>query len=111
MALDLSGLSTDPNVNTSIGGINVAEQCPSENINDAIRWLAAAIATLKAAGVDTSAFMSKGGGVFTGNPTYQGQGGYLHNVSQVGGGAVSYLPGGSALPASGQDGDMVIFYS
>lgn len=110
--VDISGLSQTPSANTSVGGINIAENCPAANVNDAQRWLAAAIATIRDAIPNAATFMSKAGGIFTGNPTYSGQGGYLHNASSAAlGGTVTPLPQGSPLPASPSDGDIVIFYT
>ena len=36
--------STDPNANISVGGINIAENCPAGNVNNALRELMAEIA-------------------------------------------------------------------
>lgn len=109
-APDITTLSTEPTANTSLGSINVAEGCPAANVNDALRWLAAAIAVLRANLPTTGGLVSASGGQFTTNPTLSGQGGYLHNsASTASGGAVTFLPSGSALP-SGSDGDLVLFY-
>lgn len=107
----VSDYSTNPNSNTSIGGINIAENCPAPNINNALRQLMADVAAFAASVPNGGNYMPTAGGIFTGNPTYTGQGGYLHNSgTTLPGGTVTFLPQGSPLPA-GQDGDMVVFYT
>lgn len=110
-APDISTLSTEPDQNGNLGGINIAENCPAGNVNNGMRWLAAAVAVLRGQVPNTTNFMPKSGGAFTANPTFSGKGGYLYNASnQNPGGQVYFQPQGSALPSSGTDGDMVIFY-
>lgn len=108
---DINALSTEPSANVTLGSINIAENCPAANLNDAARYLAACVAVLKAAVPNSANYVTKTAGTFTENPTYSGQGGYLHNANSTApGGAVYVLPAGSALPA-GADGDLAIFYS
>lgn len=67
--MSVNDYSTDPGTNITIGGINVAENCPPGNINNAIRQQMADIASwrdfLLAAG--TSPFALLAGATFTGN--------------------------------------------
>lgn len=110
-APDITALLTEPNSNPMLGTINVAENCPAANVNDALRYIAACVAVLRGTVPATATFMPKTGDAFTGNPTFSGQGGYLHNAASTAtGGSVSVLPAGSAFPA-GVDGDIVIFYA
>ena len=41
----VSNYNTDPNLNTTISGINIAEGCPPSGINNAIRQLMADVAS------------------------------------------------------------------
>ena len=45
----ISNYNTNPNLNTTISGLNIAENCPPGNINDAIRQMMADIRTFYAA--------------------------------------------------------------
>ena len=103
--------STTPASNTSVGGINIAENCPAANINNALRAIMADAAAEHAALPDVTTLVPKSGAVFTTNPTLTSSGGYLHNANaaQIGG-TVSVLPTGTALPASPAEGDFVFFY-
>ena len=105
--------STTPASNTTIAGINVAENCPPGNMNDAIRQLMADGKALDAtvAAINTAALMPYAGGAFTGQITRSTGGGYFYNANAAqGGGAISFLATGSALPASPAEGDIVYFY-
>lgn len=107
----VSDYSTTPAANVSINGINIGENCPAANVNNALRQMMADIAVFSAGISNGSSFMPKAGGAFTGNPTFSGKGGYLYNSSATAtGGQVTFLPQGSGLPLSGTDGDMVVFY-
>lgn len=100
-------------LNVTIGGVNIAEGCAASNVNDAIRQLMADGRLLSdiVSTINTSSFMLKSGGAFTGQITRNGNGGYFYNANgSQGGGKVSFLPTGSANPSSPAEGDMVFFY-
>lgn len=104
-------LSTDPDANTTIGGINVGEGCSPAGINNVERYLGAAIRVVYNQVQAQSASMPIAGGAFTGDITRQGRGGYLHHASaSLTGGKVTFLPEGSALPTLAE-GDIVFFYA
>lgn len=108
-----SDYSTTPASNTSIEGINVGEGCAAANINNAIRQLMADGRSLSdaVAAISVSGLMPKTGGIFAGQISRSGSGGYFYNASATqGGGKVSFLTTGSANPASPAEGDMVFFY-
>lgn len=42
--MSVADWSTDPNANTTVGGINIAENCPAGNINGALREMMAEVA-------------------------------------------------------------------
>lgn len=106
-----SEFSTDPASNTTIGGKNVAENCPPDGLNDVERYLAAAMRSLYDQVQGLSGGMPLSGGSFTGDITRQGQGGYLHWASSSLGNAQAYaLPEGSARPTP-SEGMLVLYYS
>jgi hypothetical protein len=111
--LGFSNYSATPASNTSINGINIAENCPAANVNDAIRQIMADGKTLDTtvAAISTSTLMPKAGGAFTGSITRSGAGGYwYHNTSSLSGGAVYVQTTGTALPSSPAEGTVVFFY-
>jgi len=101
--------STTPDANTTVGGVNVAEQCSPKGINDAIRYLAAVARDSfdKIPAVGT--FMPFSGGSFTGNVTRQGRGAFIHhaNAAQTDG-QIFFLPDGTARPPAAEG--IVVFY-
>lgn len=99
--------STNPDNNTSISGTSVAEGCPAGNINNAFRQMMADIAVMYAAIPSAATFVTKTGGVFTGNPTFNGAGGYLFHASSANtGGRITIQPSGGPAPAAPQNGDL-----
>lgn len=109
--MSFSDYSTTPGANTTVGGVNVGENCPPANVNNAIRQLAADGKELSDAVDALDAGMPVAGGTFTGNITRQGAGGYLYNAGAAQtGGKVYFLPEGTALPSLAE-GDVVFFYT
>jgi len=106
----VSNWSTTAAQNTAINGINIAEGCHPGNLNNAIRQIMADV-RVRFDGVGTSeGYVTKSGGVFTTNPTYQGRGGYLHNNDPTSpGGRVFVQPLGGSVPAM-SNGDLLIEY-
>lgn len=103
--------STNPDANTSIGGINIAEGCPAGNMNEALRRLAADGKLLANTVGALGGFMPITGGVFQGEITRQSRGAYRHNNAPALTDAQDFfLPEGSSLPA-GAEGRVVYFYS
>lgn len=103
--------STTPGANTTIGGVNVAEDCSPAGINDAIRYIAAVIRDTadKIPGAGTA--MPISGGTFTGDIRRQDRGAYLHHAGTAqANGQVYFLPEGSARPAAAE-GVVVFYYS
>lgn len=97
--------------NTTVDGINIAENCPAGNVNNALRAIMASVRVMYdnlPSSPSNSGYVLKTGGVFTGNPIYQGRGGYLHltDSSQTSG-RVTIQPEGSALPP-GSEGDIIL---
>jgi hypothetical protein len=105
--------STTASANVTFGAINIAENCPAANVNDALRAIAAEGRQLYdlVAAINTSNLMPKSGGAFTGNITKSGSGGYLYHVtSSMSGGKIYTQTVGTALPSSPEEGTMVLFY-
>jgi len=106
--MPVSDYSTVPANNTSISGINIAENCAAGNGNDAMRQLMADIKNMYNALPDISTLVTKTGGVFTGNPTFTGKGGYHFNASSTStGGQWTIQPSGGSAPASPAEGDFL----
>lgn len=92
--------STTPSLNVTIGGVNVGENCPPGNLNNAIRTLAADGKILANQVATITTGMPVGGGTFTGDITRQGRGGYLHhNSGALASGRIFVQPTGGSAPA------------
>lgn len=104
--------STTPALNVSIGGTNIAENCPAANVNDVCRQIVAEGRQLSdiVAGINVSAYLPLVGGTVTGTITQTGGGAYRYNASSsLTSGATYFLPTGSARPAAAE-GVMVFYY-
>ena len=104
--------STTPANNTSISGMNIAENCPAGNINGGMRQM---MADIKVAfeGVPSSAtLMPKEGGTFAGTqPKYSGRGAYLHHSgSGYTSGRIFIQAAGGSTPAGMASGDFLAEY-
>lgn len=105
--------SATPGSNTTIGGFNIAEGCPPGNLNNAFRQMMADVRVMYDNLPSTAGFLTASGAVFSGTqPIYTGRGAYLHHSDSANtSGRVSFLPDGSANPASPSNGDIVFFYT
>lgn len=111
--MSFSAYSLTPSLNVTIGGVNVDEGCPSANINNAIRQLAADGKELNntVAAIDISTLLPKAGGVMTDNITRSGSGTHLYyNSATLVDGHVDIVPTGTARPASPGEGYMRFLY-
>ena len=110
--MPVSDYSTTPALNVTISGINIAENCPPGNLNNALRQMMADVKGLQGQIPDTSALVPASGAVFSGTqPTFTARGAYLHhNDATNASGRVYVLPDGSSNPASPSNGDIVFFY-
>ena len=103
--------SIDPSQNVTIDGINIAENCPAGNLNNAIRSVMGSVRVAFNGVPSTNNLVAKSGGVFTGNPIHGGRGGYLHFAAPaLVDGRVHILPEGAARPDAGE-GAGVFYYS
>lgn len=106
-----SEFSTDPNLNTTIGGVNVAENCSPAGLNNVERYLAATIRVLYDQVQGLTGAMPKAGGAFTGDISRQGRGGYWHHAGASQANGIIYtLPEGSPRPTAAE-GVTVFYYS
>lgn len=102
--------STTPATNTTIGGVNVGEDCAPGGLNDAIRYLAAVARDTYDRVPAAGAFVPTTGGN-VGPLIRQGQGAYLsHAGSAQTSGMVYFLPEGSPRPTAAE-GTIVFYYS
>ena len=107
-----SDYSTTPSANTSIAGINIAENCPAANVNNALRQLAADGKTLNNVVNAITTGMPIGGGTFTGAIYFTGAGAFRYNVdSTLISGRDYHLVEGSSRPSSPAEGDRVFYYT
>lgn len=105
-----SEFSTTPGDNTTIGGVNVAEDCAPSGLNDAIRYLAATARDSYDRIGDPTTLMPKAGGTFTGDIGRSGRGGFLHHANGAQTSGQFYiLPEGTARPTAAE-GVMVLYY-
>jgi hypothetical protein len=107
-----SSYSTNPDSNTSINGINIAENCPAANTNNALRQIAADGRELHdtVTAISVSSYMPLAGGAFTGTIYRGGAGGYLYHVPSGLSGPVYILQQGTALPSGPAEGTLVFFW-
>ena len=111
--MSFGSYSTTPASNVSINGINIAENCPAANINNALRQIAADGRSLydTVNGLGVTGYMPITGGAFTGSISRSSSGGYWYfNSSSLVGGAVYVQPVSSALPTSPAEGTVVFQY-
>lgn len=103
--------SATPASNTTLEGINIAENCPAANVNNVIRSMAAALKTFSLTVPSVANYMPKSGGAFTGTITRNGSGGYLYHASSAQAtGPVYTQPTSSSLPSSPAEGTVVFQY-
>lgn len=103
--------STNPDANTTIGGVNIAEGCSPAGLNNVERYLAATIRVAWDAIPAAGTYMPLTGGAFTGEITRQGKGAYLHHANSAQSNGLLYIvPEGTARPAAAE-GTVVFYYS
>lgn len=109
----VSDWSTNAALNTTIDGVNIAENCPPANLNNMGRSIMAAVRVMYDNLPDVSGFMPVAAGTFSGTqPKYTGEGAFLHNASSSAlSGKVYYLVEGSADPAGLANGDLIFYYT
>jgi hypothetical protein len=111
--MSFASYSSTPASNTSLNGINTAENCPAANINNAIRQIAADGKELydQVQAIAAVSYMPLGGGAFTGGIIRDGAGAFLaHNSPSLLNGTVYTQPVATALPSSPAEGTIVLQY-
>lgn len=109
--MSVSDWSTNPADNTTIDGVFIGENCAAANMNDMGRRIMASVRVMFDGLPDTGALVTKTGGVFTGNPTFNGRGGYLyHNNSANASGRLFIQASGGSVPAGMANGDLLLEY-
>lgn len=108
----VSDYSTTPASNTSVSGINIAENCLPGNLNNAMRQIMADVRVMYDNLPSTATLMTKAGGTFSGTqPIYTGRGAYLHhNSSAFASGRVFVQAAGGATPSGMASGDLLLEY-
>jgi hypothetical protein len=106
-----SEFSTNPDANTTIGGVNVGEGCSPAGLNNVERYLAATIRVAWDAIPAAGTFLPIGGGTLTGDITRQGRGSYWHHANSAqSNGQIYIVPEGTTRP-SAAEGTTVFYYS
>lgn len=117
MPVNVSDWSETPASNTTVDGVNIAENCNPNVLNNAIRSVMAGVKTFKLSydGLVTTVAgkANASGAVFSGTrPIYTGEGALLHHQSSANAsGRIYWLPEGSSRPASPANGDVIFFYT
>lgn len=107
--MSVADWSTTPSANTTISGIDIAENCAAGNINGAIRQLMADVRVFYNGVPATANLVTKTGGVFTGNPRFDARGGYLyHDSSSNLSGRIFIQATGGSVPSGMADGDFLL---
>lgn len=112
--MSFNSYSATPDNNTSLGGINIAENCAAANINNALRLLAADGKELYdiVGAISVAGYMPLTGGAFTGNITRSGAGGFFyHNNAALANAPVYVQLSTDALPSSPAEGTIVFQYA
>lgn len=101
--------STSANSNTSIDGINIAENCPAGNLNGAVRAIMANVRVMYDGLPTLADYVKKDGTTdFTGQPKFTGRGGFLHHNNPANSsGRVFVQASGSPVPSMA-NGDILM---
>ena len=105
--------NTDPALNVTIDGVNIAENCPPGNMNNMGRSIMAAVRVMYDNLPTVSGLMPVANGTFSGvQPVYTGEGAFLHHASSsLLSGKVHVLAEGSADPAGLANGDVIWYFT
>lgn len=107
----VSDWSTTAASNTSIDGINIAENCPAGNMNGAVRAIMSAVRVMYNALPDISAYATKAGGVFSGTqPKYTGEGAFFHWADPALTSGKCYVQAAGSTPPTMAEGDLLFEY-
>jgi hypothetical protein len=115
--VDVSTWSETPASNTTVDGVNIAENCSPAVLNNGLRSIMAGVKTFHLAytalAATVAAKVNAAAGVFSGTqPIYTGEGAFLHHQNSANAsGKVYLLPEGSSRPGSPANGDLIFFYS
>jgi hypothetical protein len=102
--------STSPSANVTVDGINISEGAPPGNVNNAIRAIMASVRVMYGNLPSGGDYAPKNAPIFTGQPTYQGRGAFLHhNNAANASGRIFIQAAGSPAPAM-VNGDILLEY-
>lgn len=105
--------STTPGSNTTIGGINIAENCSPAGVNNVIRQIAADGRELadEFDAIDLSAYQTKAAAVFSGTqPIYTGRGAYAHHNNSANASCRIFVQASGGSTPSMNNGDILLEY-
>lgn len=111
--VNVADWSVTPNLNVTVDGINIAEGCPAGNVNAMGRAIMAGVRSMYNGLPNLSNYVLINGSTpFTGQPTFQGRGGFIHNASSsLASGRRFVTTVGAGSPSGAADGDEWIEYS
>lgn len=115
--VDVSTWSETPASNTTVDGVNIAENCSPGALNNGLRSIMAGVKTFHLAYTALVATVATkvnaAGGAFSGTqPVYTGEGAFLHHqASANSSGRVYVLAEGAPQPSSPANGDIVFYHA
>jgi len=110
--MSFSDYSLTPGSNTTIAGINIAEDCSPAGLNNAIRQIMADGKELSntVSNIDLSAYAPLNAPVFIGQPTYSGRGGFIHHSNAANSSGRIFITAEGAAQPTMSNGDIWITY-
>ena len=104
--------STTPGSNTTIAGINIAENCNPNGINNAIRQVMADGRDLAddVDAIDISGKANLNAPVFTGQPTYTGRGAFIHHSNAANASGRIFVQASGAATPTMSNGDILALF-
>lgn len=105
-----SDWSATASSNTTVAGINIAENCPPANINNALREIMAAAKTFDTGKADGSLYVLKSSSVLSTNAIVTGRGAALHHNNGANASGKIFVQASGATAPTMADGDILLEY-
>lgn len=107
---------TDPNLNRFVDGIDIGENCPAANQNNALRAVMAAVKRKfeqvtggTSSPGQTIEYVTKTNGTFANQPKVENRGGIVHHADSAFASARIFVqPAGGSIPSGMANGDILI---
>lgn len=110
--VNVADWSATPSNNSTVDGVNIAENCPAGNMNAMGRAIMAGVRSMFDALPNLADYLKRDGSeATTGDLKRNTRGAYLHNASAShGSGRIFIQADGSPLPSGPQNGDQLLEY-